>query len=126
MSEPVTVRYSLEEILKEIKQEIKDVNTKLDDVQKDVNTKLDDVQKDVNTKLDNLQKDVTDLKVGQATLTEKVSGIDKRLEKVETEQDTMVKAISDLQGFRSLIVPIVVAVATALLTLLFRLVPNLS
>ncbi len=36
----------------------------------------------------------------------------------------MVKAISDLQGFRSLIVPIVVAVATALLTLLFRLVPN--
>ncbi len=104
MSEPVTVRYSLEEVLKDIKQEIKDVNTKLD----------------------NLQKDVTDLKVGQATLTEKVSGIDKRLEKVEAEQDTMVKAISDLQGFRSLIVPIVVAVATALLTLLFRLVPNFS
>ncbi|MEA5509563.1 hypothetical protein VB715_07290 [Crocosphaera sp. UHCC 0190] len=52
--------------------------------------------------------------------------MDKRLEKVETEQATMVKAIPDLQGFRSLIVPIVVAVATALLTLLFRLVPDFT
>ncbi len=122
MNEPVTVTYSLQEILKEIKQEIKEVKQEI----KNVNPKLDNVQKDVNTQLDNLQKEVTDVKVGQATLTEKVSGMDKRLEKVETEQDTMVKAISDLQGFRSLIVPIVVAVATALLTLLFRLVPNFS
>ena len=95
MNEPVTITYSLEEILRRMED-----------------------------KLDTLQKDVTDLKVGQATLTEKVNSMDKRLEKVESEQDTMVKAISDLQGFRSLVVPIVVAVATALLTLLFRLVPN--
>ncbi len=95
MNDPVTITYSLEEVLRRMED-----------------------------KLDTLQKDVTDLKVGQATLTEKVSSMDKRLEKVESEQDTMVKAISDLQGFRSLVVPIVVAVATALLTLLFRLVPN--
>ena len=95
MNDPVTVTYSLEEVLRRMED-----------------------------KLDTLQKDVTDLKVGQATLTDKVSSMDKRLEKVESEQDTMVKAISDLQGFRSLVVPIVVAVATALLTLLFRLVPN--
>ena len=108
MSEPITVTYSLEEVLKRIEN------------------KLDSNQKEVNQKLEDLQKDVTDLKVGQATLTEKVGGMDKRLEKVETEQATMVKAISDLQGFRSLIVPIVVAVATALLTLLFRLVPDFA
>ena len=95
MNEPITVTYSLEEVLRRMED-----------------------------KLDTLQKDVTDLKVGQATLTEKVNSMDKRLEKVESEQDTMVKAISDLQGFRSLVVPIVVAVATALLTLLFRLIPN--
>ena len=95
MNDPVTITYSLEEVLRRMED-----------------------------KLDTLQKDVTDLKVGQATLTEKVSSMDKRLEKVESEQDTMVKAISDLQSFRSLVVPIVVAVATALLTLLFRLLPN--
>ena len=102
MNEPVTVTYSLEEVLKGIEEKFNKIDAKLD----------------------TLQKDVTDLKVGQATLTEKVSSMDKRLEKVESEQDTMVKAISDLQGFRSLVVPIVVAVATALLTLLFRLIPN--
>ncbi|MFM6439286.1 MAG: shikimate dehydrogenase, partial [Microcystis panniformis] len=78
-----TVTYSLESVLKEIKDSIKDVNQKID----------------------TLQEDVNDLKVGQAKLTEKVEGMDKRLEKVENEQYTLVKAISDLQGFRGLIVP---------------------
>ncbi|MFM6321897.1 MAG: shikimate dehydrogenase, partial [Microcystis panniformis] len=73
-----TVTYSLESVLKEIKDSIKEVNQKID----------------------TLQRDVNDLKVGQAKLTEKVEGMDKRLEKVENEQYTLVKAISDLQGFR--------------------------
>ncbi|MCZ8189835.1 MAG: shikimate dehydrogenase, partial [Microcystis sp. LE19-338.1B] len=71
-----TVTYSLESVLKEIKDSIKEVNQKID----------------------TLQRDVNDLKVGQAKLTEKVEGMDKRLEKVENEQYTLVKAISDLQG----------------------------
>ncbi len=62
---PVTVTYSLEEVLKQI-----------------------------NQKLDNLQKDVTDIKIGQAkmeaelkgeikALDEKVNGLSKRLENQE-------------------------------------------
>ncbi len=62
MNEPVTVTYSLEEVLKRLED------------------KLDNNQKEVNQKLDNLQKDVTDLKVGQARLEEKVDGISKRLD----------------------------------------------
>jgi chromosome segregation ATPase len=108
MSEPTTVTYSIAEVLKRIED------------------KLDRMDEKFEGKIDTLQKEVTDLKVGQATLIEKVGGMDQRLSKVESEQATMVKAISDLQGFRSLILPIVVAVSTALLTLLFRLVPNLS
>jgi type II secretory pathway component PulF len=80
----------------------------------------------IEGKLDTLQKDVTDVKVGLATLTEKVGGMDKRLEKVESEQATMLKAISDLQGFRSLILPMIVgvlsAVIGAIVTVVFRLV----
>ena len=52
-----TVSYSLESVLKEIKDSIKEVNQKIDTRQRDVN----------------------DLKVGQAKLTEKVEGMDKRL-----------------------------------------------
>jgi predicted nuclease with TOPRIM domain len=51
---PVTVTYSLEEILKEI-----------------------------NGKLDTIQKDVTDLKVGQAELKAEVKAINKRLDSQE-------------------------------------------
>jgi chromosome segregation ATPase len=119
-----TVTYSLESVLEEIKDSIKEVNQKMDTLQKDVNQKMDTLQKDVNQKIDTLQKDVNqkidtlqedvnDLKVGQAKLTEKVEGMDKRLEKVENEQYTLVKAISDLQGFRGLIVPILIGAMSA-------------
>lgn len=64
MNEPITVSYSLEEVLK----------------------RMDD-------KLDTIQKDVMDLKVGVATLTEKVEGMDKRLEKVEGTQKNQVWAL---------------------------------
>ncbi|MGV2390536.1 MAG UNVERIFIED_CONTAM: shikimate dehydrogenase [Microcystis novacekii LVE1205-3] len=97
-----TVTYSLESVLKEIKDSIEEVNQK-----------MDTLQKDVNQKIDTLQRDVNDLKVGQAKLTEKVEGMDKRLEKVENEQYTLVKAISDLQGFRGLIVPILIGAMSA-------------
>ncbi|MGB5769721.1 MAG: hypothetical protein WBM32_07615 [Crocosphaera sp.] len=91
MNEPVTVTYSLEEILKRIEDKLdsnqKDVNHKLDTLQKDFEQKLDTFQKevkqeikDVNTKLDNIQKDVTDLKIGQVKLEEKVDGLGKRLD----------------------------------------------
>ena len=86
-----TITYSLESVLKEIKDSIKEVNQKID----------------------TLQRDVNDLKVGQAKLTEKVEEMDKRLEKVENEQYTLVKAISDLQGFRGLIVPILIGAMSA-------------
>jgi chromosome segregation ATPase len=108
-----TVTYSLESVLKEIKDSIKEVNQKMDTLQQDVNQKIDTLQKDVNQKIDTLQRDVSDLKVGQAKLTEKVEGMDKRLEKVENEQYTLVKAISDLQGFRGLIVPILIGAMSA-------------
>ncbi|MDJ0510349.1 MAG: hypothetical protein QNJ64_14000 [Crocosphaera sp.] len=58
MNEPVTVTYSIEEVLKGIEDKFK---------------KIDD-------KLDTIQKDLTDLKVGQARLEEKVDGLGKRLD----------------------------------------------
>ena len=75
MNEPVTVTYSLEEMFSRLEQ------------------KIDDNQKELNHKLESLQKDVTDLKVGVATLTEKVEGMDKGLEKVEGTQKNQVWAL---------------------------------
>ena len=101
-----TVTYSLESVLTRIE-------SKIDSLEKRMEEKIDSLQRDVNQKIDSLQEDVNDLKVGQAKLTEKVEGMDKRLEKVENEQYTLVKAISDLQGFRGLIVPILIGAMSA-------------
>lgn len=58
---PITVTYSLEEVLGEIKQSIKEVNQKLDSIQKDVN----------------------DLKVDVKELSTEIKGINKRLDSQE-------------------------------------------
>ena len=96
MNEPTTVTYNLGEVLQGI------------------DNKLDKIDSRLNT-----------LEVGQAKLTEKVEGMNKRLEKVENTQDVLVKEVSDLKGVKSLIIPIIVAVITASLTLLARFIPSL-
>ncbi len=67
-----TVTYSLESVLKEIKDSIKEVNQKIDTFQQDVNQKFDSLQKDFNQKFDKIDERLTKLEVGQAKLTEKV------------------------------------------------------
>lgn len=62
------VTYSLESVLKEIKDSIQSVDRKLD----------------------TFQKDVTDVKIGLATLTEKVDSMDNRLIKVEGTQSNQI------------------------------------
>ena len=107
-----TLAYSLESVLKEIKDSIKSVDRKLDTFQTDVDQKLDNLEKSFEQKLDNLekrfdqkletlqknveqkletlQKNVTDVKIGLATLTEKVDSMDNRLIKVEGTQSNQI------------------------------------
>ena len=68
-NEPVTVTYSLEEVLTRLEQKI---DSRF--------AQIDQRFAQVEQKIDSLQQDVTDLKVGQARLEEKVDGISKRLD----------------------------------------------
>ncbi|MBE8993037.1 hypothetical protein [Microcystis aeruginosa] len=85
-----TVNYSLESVLKEIKDSIQSVDRKLDTFQQDVDQKLDNLEKGFDQKLETLQKNLTDVKIGLATLTEKVDGMDNRLIKVEGTQSNQI------------------------------------
>ena len=76
MNEPITVPYDLADILKELKQDIKEVNTKLDKQSEKLNT----------------------IEVNIAGLTEKVEGIDNRLKVVEGTQKNQVWALIVLLG----------------------------
>ena len=62
---PITVTYSLEEILKEI------------------NSKLDKMDEKVEVKLDKIEERLTKLEIGQAEIKTELTGINKRLDSQE-------------------------------------------
>ncbi|MEA5511973.1 shikimate dehydrogenase [Crocosphaera sp. UHCC 0190] len=107
MNEPVTVTYSLEDVLKRIED------------------KLDSNQKELSQKIDKQSEEIGDIKVKLTAVETELKGMNKRLERVENTQDTLVKEVSDLKGFRSLILPIIVggisAVIGAIVTVVARL-----
>ena len=92
--------------------------------QSPVTDSLEIILTNITEKLDSLQKDVTDLKVDMAEVKTELKSIDRRLEKVEGTQNALIKDVSDLKGAKSLIIPVVVAVLTSILTLLVRSIPN--
>ena len=71
-----------------------------------------------------METDLTTIKVDVATVKTTVNSLENRLEKIETEQKTLIKDMADLKGAKSLIIPIIVAVTTSLITLLIRAIPN--
>ena len=92
--------------------------------QSPVTNSLEIILTNITEKLDSLQKDVTDLKVDMAEVKTELKIIDRRWEKVEGTQDALIQDVSDLKGAKSLIIPVVVAVLTSILTLLVRSIPN--
>lgn len=111
-----TLTYSPESVLKEIKDSIKEVNQKFDSLQKDMEQKFDGLQQDVS----GLKVATAEIKGNIKTLDQKVETMDKRLEKVEASCAILVKDIADLKGFKSLIIPLVVAFLSAAVTLGLR------
>ncbi|TRU26709.1 MAG: shikimate dehydrogenase [Microcystis aeruginosa Ma_QC_B_20070730_S2] len=92
--------------------------------QSPVTDSLEIILTNITEKLDSLQKDFTDLKVDMAEVKTELKIIDRRLEKVEGTQDALIQDVSDFKGAKSLIIPVVVAVLTSILTLLVRSIPN--
>ena len=100
MNEPSTVTYPTAELLKRIED-------KLDSNQKETNEKF----KDVNTKLEKLNT----IEVKLATIETEVKNLKEDVRDMKTVQNTLVKEVSDLKGFRSLILPIIVGSISAVI-----------
>jgi chromosome segregation ATPase len=99
--QPVTVTYSLEEILTRLEQKIENrfeqleqkmesrfeqMESRFEQLEKKMESRFEQVEK----KISDLQKDTSDIKVTLATLTEKVEGMDNRLKVVEGTQKNQV------------------------------------
>ena len=96
-----------------------------------IETDLKEVLDRIDKRLKSIESDLTTIKVDVATVKTTVNSLeirmdklDNRLDKIDTEQKTLIKDIADLKGAKSLIIPIIVAVTTSLITLLIRAIPN--
>jgi archaellum component FlaC len=97
-----------------------------------VESDLKEILNKLEQKLDNLQSDVSGLRqqdippinIKLENLSTRMSQVEKTVDKVSNNQETIQKDVADLKGVKSLIIPIVVAVITSILTLLIRAIPT--
>ena len=96
-----------------------------------IETDLKEVLDRIDKRLNSIESDLTTIKVDVATVKTTVNSLEtrmdkleNRLDKIEIEQKTLIKDMADLKGAKSLIIPIIVAVTTSLITLLIRAIPN--
>ena len=112
---PISVNYSLEEILKDINSKLDKIDNKfetkfdtldkkfetkfdkfenkLDALDHKFETKLDALDKKFETKFDKIDERLTSVEIGQTKLTEKVEGMHERLKAVEGTQRNQVWAL---------------------------------
>ncbi len=96
-----------------------------------IESDLKEILNKLEQKLENLQSDVSGLRqqdipninIKLENLSTRMSQVEKTVDKVSTKQETIEKDVSDLKGAKSLIIPIVVAVTTSILTLVIRAIP---
>ncbi|NES24251.1 MAG: DUF4164 domain-containing protein [Symploca sp. SIO3E6] len=127
--DPVTITYSLEEVLGQVIQKLDRMDDKFESFRKDVDDKFENV----NDKFDSLQKEIVEIKIGQVRLESELKGDIKTLE-TELKGDikaleTEVKGIGkrlDTQEFinRSVVVGFVLALAAGAVKLFFPSFPN--
>jgi predicted nuclease with TOPRIM domain len=86
MTAPLTVEIELKELLIELKQSIKDLDTKQDQRFNALEAKTDQRFNTLENKIENLTKTVT-------ILSEKFDGLDKRVNKLENTQTTQLWAL---------------------------------
>ncbi|MGK7932082.1 MAG: coiled-coil domain-containing protein [Microcystaceae cyanobacterium] len=83
MSEPMTVTYSLEEVLKRIEDKLDKIDEKFEAKFEKFETKLDKLDEKFEAKFDKLDERLNTIEVGQGKLEEKVDGLGKRLDNQE-------------------------------------------
>ena len=129
-----TIEIDLAEILGEIRQDLKQLSSNVSDLkvgQARLEEKVNNLEKDHNEFKESTRKNFDEIK----ELIDKNNNdlrelIDKNnnelresIKELRNTQTTLAADVADLKGAKSLIIPIVVAVTTAILTLVARTIP---
>ena len=114
---------NIDKLSEDVDNKFDKLNAKIDKLSEDVDNKFDKLSEDVDNKLEKIDGRLNKLEVGQAQLTVKVDNIEQTTRELKETQKRLVSDVSDLKGAKSLIIPIVVAVTTSILTLVIRAIP---
>lgn len=104
----------------QIESDIKEILTRIENRFDRVDEKFDQLNKTVNEMNVRMAKVETKLDEG---ITPKIDALGEQIKEIKDTQKGLVQDVSDLKGAKSLIVPIVVAVTTAVLTVFVRSLP---
>ena len=77
----------------------------------------------INQKLEKLDNKVDDINLRLTKVETKLDNAIDEVKEIKSTQKTMTSDVADLKGTKSLIIPIIVAVTTAILTLIIRAIP---
>ena len=126
-----TIEINLAEILGEIRQDLKQLSSNVNDLkvgQARLEEKVNNLEKDHNEFKEATRKNFDDIRkliekndqeIKESTKTD-FDEVKKSIKELKNAQETLNADVVDLKGAKALIIPIVVAVTTAILTLVAR------
>ena len=90
---------------------------------KEILTRFEQRFDKLDQKLDKLAENATDINLRLTKVETKLDAATEDIKEIKSTQKTLTRDVSDLKGVKSLIIPIVVAVTTSILTLVIRTIP---
>ncbi|MGL5831643.1 MAG: shikimate dehydrogenase [Waterburya sp.] len=90
---------------------------------KEILTRFEQRFDKLDQKLDKLSDNATDINLRLTKVETKLDAATEDVKEIKSTQNTLSSDVLDLKGVKSLIIPIVVAVTTSILTLVIRTIP---
>jgi chromosome segregation ATPase len=90
---------------------------------KEILTRFEQRFDKLDQKLDKLSDNTTDINMRLTKVETKLDAATEDIKEIKSAQKTLSTDVSDLKGSKSLIIPLVVAVTTSVLTLIIRTIP---
>jgi archaellum component FlaC len=90
---------------------------------KEILTRFEQRFDKLDQKLDKLNDNTTDINLRLTKVETKLDAATENIKEIKSTQKTLSTDVSDLKGSKSLIIPLVVAVTTSVLTLIIRTIP---
>ena len=107
----------------QIESDLKEILIRFEQKFDKLDLKIDKINDNLDSKIDKLNDNTTDINLRLTKVETMLDVATEDIKEIKSTQKTLSSDVSDLKGSKSLIIPIVVAVTTSILTLIIRTIP---